>query len=96
MKIELTKRQYTESRKRYELIHDLLSEKADIKETGISYKKGQIYFCDGYKEYIIATFWDYKSLKQAQDYLIALLQTIDVIVSHKLEDLLYKMNRKGA
>lgn len=89
-----SKRQITESRKRYEVIHNLLSEKANIKETGISWKKGRIYFMDGYKEYIIATFWDYKSLKNTQDYLIKLLNSIDKIIDIKHDQVLSKVNYK--
>lgn len=49
---------------------------------------------DGYKEYIIATFWDYKSLKNTQDYLIKLLNSIDKIIDIKHDQVLSKVNYK--
>lgn len=89
--MEIKKRQYAESQKRQSIIHDLLHEKADVKETGIDYSLGEIYFCIGYKEYTLAYFEDYKELKACQDHLITLLKSIDQIIEDK-HDLLYKVH----
>jgi hypothetical protein len=77
--ITLTKRQYTETRKRHEATIDLLSEKFNTTNAGIDLEHGYIYF--GESETIAGYFWNYKELKQLQDQFIANLKNLDRITS---------------
>lgn len=79
-----TKRQITEALKRHDILSGELSCKANINSIGINFEEGVIYFSDKdnfFKEYILATFWDYKSLKAAQNYLIKLLKVVDQVLN---------------
>ena len=78
--MEITKRQYIEAQKRHARIHDLLSEKGNIKHTCINYGLGEMWIEVDEKEHTIAYFEDYKELKQSQDHLINLLSVIDEVV----------------
>lgn len=92
-----TKRQITEAKKRHEKISDLMSEKAHIDHLGIDFERGEMYFCDKdnyYKEYIYGTFNNYKELRNAQNYMILLLSSIDQVVISKYENLQATVNRE--